>query len=181
MSRLPGKPGEVIGSPLPPWPFSFIGGDTMIRTLSRIRSNVLPHPGLRLVLLRLEGRRTLDDLCLTVARHLPARLVFWTTMQAIAHATTGKHGSTVVPELSAMDVLKRWDEDHGIHDPIKGPEVAGDPVAGKWDPVRDALVECRHALTTHQGLWAHDGDDTHTFRLDDSDLLKRVDAILAGD
>jgi len=27
----------------------------------------------------------------------------------MAHATTGEYGSTVVPELTAMDALKRWE------------------------------------------------------------------------
>jgi hypothetical protein len=41
---------------------------------------------------------------------LPRKLVMWSSIRLIAHATTGKYGSTVVPELSAMDAVKRWDE-----------------------------------------------------------------------
>ena len=41
---------------------------------------------------------------------LPKWLVMWAAVRLIAHATTGKYGTTVVPELSAMDALKRWDD-----------------------------------------------------------------------
>ena len=41
---------------------------------------------------------------------LPRYLVKWCSVRLIAHATTGKYGSTIVPELSAMDALKRGDE-----------------------------------------------------------------------
>ena len=89
----------------------------IIRLIGRIRSNVLPHPGLRWQLLCLELRRSVDDLCLTVAGMLPPRLVYWATIQAMAETTTGEYGSTVVPELRAMEVLKRYDRLHHVHPP----------------------------------------------------------------
>ena len=41
---------------------------------------------------------------------LPKKLVLWASLRLIAHATTGKYGSQIVPELSAMDAVKRWDD-----------------------------------------------------------------------
>jgi hypothetical protein len=46
---------------------------------------------------------------LWLAHRLPRKLVMWCAVRVGAHATTGKHGSTIVPELSFMDALKRWD------------------------------------------------------------------------
>jgi len=44
-----------------------------------------------------------------VAWHLPKKLVLWAAIRLIAYATQGKYGSTIVPELSAMDAIKRWE------------------------------------------------------------------------
>ncbi len=44
-----------------------------------------------------------------VAFKLPKRLVKWAAMRVIAHATQDKWGSQVVPELTAMDAVSRWD------------------------------------------------------------------------
>lgn len=41
---------------------------------------------------------------------LPRRLVYWCGVAISAHATTGKYSSQVVPELTALEALKRWDE-----------------------------------------------------------------------
>ena len=57
--------------------------------------------------------RHLDEALHTAARKiawkLPRRLAYWCAIRVIAHATTGKYGNTVVPELRAMDALKRWE------------------------------------------------------------------------
>jgi len=45
-----------------------------------------------------------------IAWKLPRKLVMWTTIRLIAYATSGEFGNTIVPELSAMDAVKRWDE-----------------------------------------------------------------------
>ena len=44
-----------------------------------------------------------------VAWWLPRRLVYFCAMRLMAHATTGKYETTVVPELTAMDALDAWD------------------------------------------------------------------------
>ena len=40
---------------------------------------------------------------------LPHKLVMWATIRLAAHATQGKYGTTIVPELSMMDAIKRWE------------------------------------------------------------------------
>ena len=40
---------------------------------------------------------------------LPRKLVMWAAIRLAAHATQGKYGTTIVPELSMMDAIKRWD------------------------------------------------------------------------
>ena len=41
---------------------------------------------------------------------LPKRLVYFCAIRVVSHATTGKYGNTVVPELTAMDAVKRWED-----------------------------------------------------------------------
>lgn len=50
-----------------------------------------------------------------IARRLPSRLVYWCAIHLVAHATTGKYDKTVVPDLTAMDAVKRFGEDKGLH------------------------------------------------------------------
>lgn len=45
-----------------------------------------------------------------IALALPRRLVMWSTVRLMAHATTGQFSTQNVPDLSAMDALKRWDK-----------------------------------------------------------------------
>lgn len=47
-------------------------------------------------------------LAIKLAWAMPRRLVYWCALRLIAHATQGQYGNTVVPELGAMDALKRW-------------------------------------------------------------------------
>ena len=43
-----------------------------------------------------------------IAWHLPQEVVTWAAVRVGAHATTGKYGSTLVPEMTFMDALGRW-------------------------------------------------------------------------
>ncbi len=54
-------------------------------------------------------REIREKLHMKIAWALPRWLVMWTSVRMIAHATQGEYGTTIVPELSAMDALKRWD------------------------------------------------------------------------
>jgi hypothetical protein len=44
----------------------------------------------------------------TLAWLMPKKLVYWCSIRLMVNATTGEHSSQVVPELTAMDALKRW-------------------------------------------------------------------------
>lgn len=52
-----------------------------------------------------------DKFWMFIAWNLPRKLVLWAAVRLIAHATTGKYGNTEVPLLTAMEALKRWDEE----------------------------------------------------------------------
>ena len=54
-----------------------------------------------------------DRLCQWLAWRLPRRLVLWTSIRLLASATTGPYSTTVVPELTAMEALRRWDSTPG--------------------------------------------------------------------
>lgn len=60
-------------------------------------------------------RRKRHDFYHWLARQVPRRLVYWCFIVAFAHATGGKYGNTVVPELSAADALKRYGNEFGLH------------------------------------------------------------------
>ncbi len=59
--------------------------------------------------LRIFVREIKEKLQMGIAWKLPKWLVMWTSVRMVAHAIQGEYGNTVVPELSAMDALKRWD------------------------------------------------------------------------
>ena len=45
---------------------------------------------------------------------LPRWLVYWCSVRLMSEASTGQWGHQVVPELTALDALKRWDRSHTI-------------------------------------------------------------------
>lgn len=55
---------------------------------------------------------------------LPRWLVYWCAVRLMAHATTGQWGHQVVPELTALDALKRWDRTHTVEKELGIPERA---------------------------------------------------------
>lgn len=56
-----------------------------------------------------ERQRLLERLEMKLAWLLPRRIAMWAAVRVAAHATTGKYANQVVPELTAMDALKRWE------------------------------------------------------------------------
>ena len=54
-------------------------------------------------------RRPLEKMRLAFVWRLPRWLVYWCAIRLIAHATQGAHSNQIVPDLSAMDALKRWE------------------------------------------------------------------------
>ncbi|HET6725909.1 MAG TPA: hypothetical protein VFH85_07890 [Gammaproteobacteria bacterium] len=55
-------------------------------------------------------RRPLSKAPYKVARMMPRWLVYYCAMRLISHATSGEYENTIVPELTAMDALKRWEQ-----------------------------------------------------------------------
>lgn len=53
-----------------------------------------------------------DNFYRWLAWRLPKYLVYWAAIRLIAFATSGKYGNTIVPELSAMDALDRWERNN---------------------------------------------------------------------
>ena len=47
-----------------------------------------------------------------VSRLLPVKVVYFSFIHVMVHATTGKYGSTEVPELTGMDAIKRYGDDN---------------------------------------------------------------------
>lgn len=66
-----------------------------------------------------------DKLCLWLARRLPRRLVMWCAVLVGAHATSGEYSWQIVPELTFMDALKRWDSRTPVL-PWTPPKLRGD-------------------------------------------------------
>ena len=52
----------------------------------------------------------IEKIWMWIAWHLPRTLVMWCAVRVGSHATTGQYSSQVVPDLSFMDALKRWDK-----------------------------------------------------------------------
>lgn len=41
---------------------------------------------------------------------LPREVVKWSAIRVMANATTGEYSNQIVPDLTAMDALQRWDK-----------------------------------------------------------------------
>jgi len=46
---------------------------------------------------------------MSIAWCLPRKLVMWCAIRLMAHATTGQNSNQIVPELTVIDALQRWD------------------------------------------------------------------------
>lgn len=53
-------------------------------------------------------RRAKEALIVKTAWLLPRSVAYWCAIRVISHATTGEHSGQIVPDLTAMDALKRW-------------------------------------------------------------------------
>lgn len=58
---------------------------------------------------RYEAKRLSEKVLLWIVWKLPKKLVYWCAIRLMAHATTGQYSKQIVPELTAMDALKRWE------------------------------------------------------------------------
>lgn len=64
--------------------------------------------------LKYELRKIIDKVLFRIVWALPKRLVYLSAIRVMAHATTGKYGNTIVPELAGMEAIKRWEVDLGL-------------------------------------------------------------------
>jgi len=51
----------------------------------------------------------MDRICRWLSWKLPKRLIYFCAIRLMANATTGSYSDQIVPELKAMDALKRWE------------------------------------------------------------------------
>ena len=51
-----------------------------------------------------------EKIWMWIAWHMPSELVKWAAVRLMAFATQGKYSDTVVPELTAIDALGRWNK-----------------------------------------------------------------------
>lgn len=51
-----------------------------------------------------------EDILFWIVWRLPKTLVYFCALRLGANATTGKYGDTVVPDLTFMDALGRWED-----------------------------------------------------------------------
>ena len=49
-----------------------------------------------------------------LAHRLPKRLAMRVYFDILAHATTGKYGDTVVPDITAMEAIDRYCKDNNL-------------------------------------------------------------------
>ncbi len=66
--------------------------------------------GLEAKLERKETMNLLECFCHKFASMLPRAIIYWVMINVGVEVTTGKYENTVVPELTFMDALKRFDE-----------------------------------------------------------------------
>lgn len=58
--------------------------------------------------LRHLAREAHERALMAIAWRLPRSIAYWAAIRVMAHATTGKHGNTLVPELRATEAIERW-------------------------------------------------------------------------
>ncbi len=51
-----------------------------------------------------------DKIIMKLAWIMPKQLAYWCAIRVMAHATMPPWGDQVVPDLLAIDALKRWDK-----------------------------------------------------------------------
>jgi hypothetical protein len=59
--------------------------------------------------------RIKERILICLAWRMPRSLVYWCSIRLMVHATVGRYASQVVPELTAVDALKRWGDNDAIH------------------------------------------------------------------
>jgi len=62
-----------------------------------------------MIALKYRINRLFEKIMLAIVWHLPKKLVYWCAIRLMVHATVGQYSSQIVPDLNAMDALKRWE------------------------------------------------------------------------
>lgn len=73
-------------------------------------TNLTSRIRVTLLFLRHDLDRMAEKALMAVAWRLPRSLVYLCAIRVVAHATTGQWSSQNVPELYAVDALKRWEK-----------------------------------------------------------------------
>ena len=50
-----------------------------------------------------------EKMMLSIVWALPKGVIYWCAIRLIANATQGEYSNQIVPDLSAMGALKRWE------------------------------------------------------------------------
>ena len=50
-----------------------------------------------------------ERLLIWLSSRMPRGLVYWCAIRLFVHATVGRYSGQVVPELTALEALRRWD------------------------------------------------------------------------
>jgi hypothetical protein len=58
--------------------------------------------------LKYDIKRLYEKVLIGIAWHLPKNLVYWCAIRVMAHSTTSQYSGQIVPDLTAIDALKRW-------------------------------------------------------------------------
>lgn len=57
-----------------------------------------------------ERQRVIENVLIWFVWLLPRKIVYWSAIRVMVHATIPPlYGNQIVPDLTAMDALKRWD------------------------------------------------------------------------
>ena len=51
-----------------------------------------------------------EEFLISLSWLMPRKLVYWCAIRLVAHAMVGRYSSQIVPELTALEALKRWTE-----------------------------------------------------------------------
>jgi hypothetical protein len=49
-----------------------------------------------------------------LSRILPARLVYWVHVRVSAHGSTGKYSGQILPDMTVVEAIDRWSNDHNL-------------------------------------------------------------------
>lgn len=60
--------------------------------------------------MKYEARKFKEKVQRKIAWLLPHSIVMWAFIRVVSHGTTGKWSRQVVPKLTAVEALKRWDD-----------------------------------------------------------------------